>query len=287
MIQVVFVKWGTKYSAAYVNGLVEAVLKHTKSDIRFVCFTEDPNGLDPRIEARPFPDLSVPLEILTSRGGSLPKMSMFIEGELDPDMPTIYLDLDSAVMGDVKRLVAPLLKKRGLYLCQRHAVPYWRFRWLPLLFDKNRYYLGNTAIMSFFPGDWLSIGESFLRDFPKYQAGGQELSAFQNHLFKEGNEKIISSAARHVSRVYPRDTAIKFTQEYMSPFLWVARLKNHLPWVKARRARQAVLTFHGEALKPEHLAKKEVGELVSHKYHKTIWRYPEITRYWQDLLARG
>lgn len=287
MLQVVFVKWGTKYSAAYVNALVAAVLQHCSRDVRFICFTDDPKGLNPDIDTRPFPDLGVPIPALTGRGGSLCKMSMFIDGQLEHGVETIYLDLDTAVFGDVARLADCLKAKRGLYLLQRHAVPYWRFRWLMRLIAPHRYYLGNTAIMAFYPEDWTFIARDFIRDYPHYEAQDGSLDVARTKIFKGGNEMVISEAAKEASRVFPRDVAIKFTQGYMAPWLWLARLKNRLPWVKAARKRLPVLTFHGKSLKPEELIQMEPGQIVHHKYHKTEWQYPEIRQYWEEMLKIG
>ncbi len=287
MLQVVFVKWGTKYSAAYVNALVKAVLEHTAQDIRFVCFTDDDAGLDPRIDARPFPDLGVPVSALIRRGGSLARMSIFIDGQLEKGIEAIYLDLDTAVFGDIDRLADCLRRRRGLYLLQRHAVPYWRWRRLMRLIAPWRYYLGNTAIMAFYPEDWTFIARDFIRDYPHYHANDGALGAERFKLLRGGNEPTISEAAKDACRVFPRDVAIKFTQGYMAPWLWLARLRNRLPWVRAARKRLPVLTFHGAALKPEKLLRMEPGQIVTMKHHKTEWQYPEIRAYWERMLKPG
>ena len=284
MIQIVFIKWGTKFSSAYVNGVVAAVRARTDREVRFVCFTDDASGIDDGIEARPFPDLGVPFDWLIGRRGTLPKIGIFLEGALEPDLPTIYLDLDSAITGDVARMSDCLKAHRSLYLLQRHAVPHWRARGLVHALDADRYYLGNTAFMAFYPGDWHHVARTFMDEFPRWRADPAQFPAFKQRIYTEGNERIISYAARHNSRVFPRDVAVKFTQEYMAPSLALARARNAMPWVKARRARQVALTFHGDVLKPHRLAEMREGEVVRWKHHVTEWRYPEITAFWQDVL---
>ncbi|WP_102109023.1 hypothetical protein [Oceaniglobus roseus] len=286
-VQIVFVKWGRKYGPEYVNAMVEALLATASLPLKLICFTEHPEGLHPDVETRPFPDFGVPVESMTGRGGSLLKMSMFEKGQLEPGVPAIYLDLDSSVMGDIAPLVRCLERQRGLYLLVRHAIPHWRFRGLVRLLAPHRYYLGNTAVMALYPEDWWHIAEGFRRDFPKYRADPGQLDPVTRRLYDEGNERIISHAARDVSRVFPDDVAVKFTQGYMSHFLWLAKLRNRLPQVRARRARQAVISYHGDALKPEHLVNFREGDLVTYKSYKTIWDYPAISAYWAKVFRRA
>jgi len=52
-LNVVCVKFGTKYGADYVNKLYFGVKKHLSVAHTFTCFTEDPTGLDPAILVLP------------------------------------------------------------------------------------------------------------------------------------------------------------------------------------------------------------------------------------------
>jgi hypothetical protein len=56
---VVCLKWGTKYSAEYVNKLYNMVKRNLTINYEFVCFTEDKKGIDPTIRVEPLPSLSV------------------------------------------------------------------------------------------------------------------------------------------------------------------------------------------------------------------------------------
>lgn len=284
-IQIVFVKWGTKYSAAYVNALVEGVLAHASVPVDFVCFTDDAAGISDRVDIRPFPDFGVPVKTMTGRGGSLLKMSMFLKGQLRTGVPTLYIDLDSSVMGDVVKLADCLKRRRGMYMLQRHAIPHWRFRSLVRALSPDRYYLANTAVMAFYVEDWHGIADRFMRDFPRFLEAPETMDPVTRRLYAEGNERLISHATRAVSRVFPRDVAIKFTQEYMSPVLAFARIKDRLPWVQARRRRQAVISYQGESLKPKELVKAQPGDLIVYKRYRTRWAYDHISRYWRRALG--
>ena len=47
---VLCIKWGSKYSADYVNKLYSMVERHLSLSHRFVCLTEDTTGLNSEIE---------------------------------------------------------------------------------------------------------------------------------------------------------------------------------------------------------------------------------------------
>ena len=44
-INILCVKWGTRYNAEYVNKLYRGIQKYTKKKFTFYCFTEDPTDL--------------------------------------------------------------------------------------------------------------------------------------------------------------------------------------------------------------------------------------------------
>ena len=71
MIQqnVICMKWGTLYSADYVNVLFAACRRHTKTTFRFVCFTDDPLGVNPEIETFPIPEIGCSARIWGPGGG--------------------------------------------------------------------------------------------------------------------------------------------------------------------------------------------------------------------------
>lgn len=60
MINVICIKWGTKYSARDVNLLYRMVLKNThEHDIAFHCFTDDDSGIDSGVIIHPIPDMDI------------------------------------------------------------------------------------------------------------------------------------------------------------------------------------------------------------------------------------
>ena len=55
MINIVTVKWGDKYDAAYVNKLYASIKRNTTLSFRFHCFTEDSSDLNPNVFAHDLP----------------------------------------------------------------------------------------------------------------------------------------------------------------------------------------------------------------------------------------
>jgi hypothetical protein len=63
IFNVICIKWGaTEYTPDYVNRLCNMVKRNTTYDIRFYCFTDDPQGLSDDVIAQPMTTLNVPPE---------------------------------------------------------------------------------------------------------------------------------------------------------------------------------------------------------------------------------
>jgi hypothetical protein len=91
MIDIVCFKWGPKFGPEYVNNFYNAVQRNTTVEHRFICYTDDPEGVDDRIETRPFlVDLPV---------------WWYIIGIANPDHEhsekVFYFDLDTVVTGNI------------------------------------------------------------------------------------------------------------------------------------------------------------------------------------------
>ena len=59
-MNVICMKWGSKFGAEYVNRLRSMVVRHLPHPHRFVCFTEDARGIDPAVEVAPLPEVRLP-----------------------------------------------------------------------------------------------------------------------------------------------------------------------------------------------------------------------------------
>jgi hypothetical protein len=99
---VICMKWGTLYPASYVNVLYHAVRRHISGDLRFVCLTDDAQGLDPAIDHFPIPDMG--LSEFDWKKGGWPKLSVFKKTLYDLSGRCLFLDLDSLITGPLDAL---------------------------------------------------------------------------------------------------------------------------------------------------------------------------------------
>ena len=94
--QVVCIKWGTRYGPEYVNRLHAMVGRHMDRPFRFVCFTDDTDGIRPAIECLPLPDLGADVP---PKPGEWGKSRLWSERLADLEGPFLFLDLDCVVIG--------------------------------------------------------------------------------------------------------------------------------------------------------------------------------------------
>ena len=89
-------KWGNKFPVDYVNRLYSMVLKNMDCKFRFVCFTENSEGIRPEVEIQELPELELPTN-LPERGWR--KLSVFKKNFGNLSGPTLFLDLDVVIVG--------------------------------------------------------------------------------------------------------------------------------------------------------------------------------------------
>jgi hypothetical protein len=287
MIQVVFVKWGTMFAPAHVNGLCEIIRRETSASVRFVCVCDDARGLDPSIVAKPFPDYGVPFEVLI-RPGYLAKIAIFDTSVLQPGLKTVFLDLDTAILGDITALTDLLDRHRALFMLPQHFVQHWRIRGLVRRIRPDKCYFASSAVMAFYPEDYSYLSDVMRRELaPNLARAGNERTALPKRF--RADDHFISWFARDSLRVFPDRVVAKFQDAYTAFGVGMASLRDVLPWVVRRRRGRVALTFGGEATKPDRLLVIERGDELRFGPLVTRWNYPELKQYWLDLqeLCQG
>jgi hypothetical protein len=91
-------KWGKKFSAKYVNRLYGMVSRNTSIKFRFVCFTENGNGIRPEVEIQSLPELDLPTS-QPERGWR--KLTVFAKNFGGLQGTTLFLDLDVVIVGNL------------------------------------------------------------------------------------------------------------------------------------------------------------------------------------------
>ena len=90
-VNIVTLKWGTRYPSLFVNHLYCAVKRHLTLRFRFVCLTDDTQGLRSEIETYPLPTMDLPPN--HQRTAWL-KIGLFQDGLADMVGDCLFLDLD-------------------------------------------------------------------------------------------------------------------------------------------------------------------------------------------------
>lgn len=98
VVNVLCMKWGTKYPADFVNTLYSMVARNMHRPFRFVCLTEDGAGLHENVEVFPLPALNVDLAG-PERGWN--KLAVFAEELYDLKGKVLCLDLDLIITGSL------------------------------------------------------------------------------------------------------------------------------------------------------------------------------------------
>ena len=88
-------KWGDKYSPKYVNRLHSMIKKHCTIEHEFVCFTENPKGIDENIKTMSLP------KIRTQGWWFKP---MFVGNELGLRGTLLFIDLDVIIFNNIDKL---------------------------------------------------------------------------------------------------------------------------------------------------------------------------------------
>ena len=148
---VMCMKWGTLYSADYVNVLFNAVKKHLTAPFRFVCLTENTAGIDTGVECYPIPDPGLGQKYY-GRGG-WPKLFLHKADLYGLQGRGLFIDLDSIVCGDLQ----PMLQAPGGIVLIRE----WR-RFADYF---RRYQLnGATGVFAWDIGSQPQIHDRFIAD---------------------------------------------------------------------------------------------------------------------------
>ena len=92
---VVCMKWGTRYGPEWVNRLYGMVARNTTWTIRFVCFTDDAQGIRSEVECQPLPEVRFDAGKI---GKYWPKLGLMQEGLGGLEGMTLFLDLDLVII---------------------------------------------------------------------------------------------------------------------------------------------------------------------------------------------
>lgn len=96
---VICMKWGNKFSSEYVNRLYRMVQKNLSIKHRFICFTDNPAGIQTGVDIHPLPQTISLDENVPERGWR--KLSVFAEKIDDLEGIGLFLDLDIVIRSNI------------------------------------------------------------------------------------------------------------------------------------------------------------------------------------------
>ena len=101
IVNILTLKWGVKYGPEYVNCLFAGVKRNLQREFRFLCFTDNADDLVSDIEIHPLPELDVP-----EPWKKTPwlKLALFRDGLADLKGPSIFMDIDILITGQLDDL---------------------------------------------------------------------------------------------------------------------------------------------------------------------------------------
>lgn len=98
IVNVICMKWGSKYTAHDVNVLHSMVSRHLTIPHRFVCLTDDVRGINKAVECFDLPEIEVSKEKDVSPWR---KLGMFSEQIGDLSGKSLFLDLDIVIVDNI------------------------------------------------------------------------------------------------------------------------------------------------------------------------------------------
>lgn len=262
--QLILVVWGTKYGVGELNQLIEAVRVNTPTSPRVVVVSDRARpGLWPEVDVRMIPKFYLNPELM--QGGCQTKLAIFDEGVLPDDLPAIFVDIDTMVLGDLVRLLPLAATPKSIVLFQSAILPFSGFsRWLWRLTKTRRYARGNSSIIVFHPAHCGYVSKRFRALFEEH--GGL------NYRPMIADERFISWVAQPHMVAIPGRLAVKFPTEFMWSWRWFIYARGAMPWNRRRWSNLTAITLPGLAFKGQDLmALLEGSEIQDRKGRRLIW----------------
>lgn len=243
-VNVLCIKWGKKYGPDYVNRLHSMVSRHLSRPFRFVCLTDDAQGIDPNIEVKPIP--AIGFDEFDQRkpwtfGHGWLKLTSFADPLYDLQGRTLFLDLDIVIVDSLD----PFFDATGDFTVIRE----W---------DK-RDGTGNTSVYLFTIGAHRDALDYLKRDYPEsVNAVRNEQEFITGYLGRQGKVSY-----------WPEEWCRSFKRHCMR--------KGIMSWFKAPEIPKGarVIIFHGKPNPPDAIA----GD--SGKWYRRVLPTAWVAEHWR------
>lgn len=243
-VNVLCIKWGTKYGPEYVNKLHSMVRRNLHRPFRFVCLTDDAKGIDPSIEVKPIPAIGFDefdqRKPWTFAHGWL-KLTSFAHPLYDLEGRTLFLDLDIVIVDSLD----PFFEQNGDFIVIRE----W---------DKNDG-TGNTSCYLYTIGAHTDALEHLKKAYPA------SIAQVRNE-----QEFITGFLARQGKLSYWPDTWCRSFKRHCLP--GVLRSWFTPPTIPPGAR---IIAFHGKPNPPDAIAG------VSGKWYRRVMPTPWVDEHWR------
>ncbi len=254
-VNVVCMKWGTRYGPEWVNRLYGMVMRNTTWQVRFVCLTDDATGIRPEVEVKPLPQV----EFDPALGKYWPKLGLMQAGLGGPDNPleglSLFLDLDLVIIDSLD----PFFTHPGRFL----IIKEWK--------DPHLGY-GNSSVVRWCIGHESAVLDRFYATPP----------AVIRDTYASKEQNFLTKAVDEVA-FWPAEWCVPFAHACL-PRNRVARFFATPQPPKGGK----ILVFFGSitpesAMRGEHEIKKRVGQgfrldLTRRRFKPARW----IADYWRE-----
>lgn len=248
-VNVICMKWGKRYPASYVNILFRSLGRNLSRPFRFVCLTDNTEGLVEGIETYPFPEN--PGITQAKWPNVFLKLVMTRDGFADLAGPTLFLDLDLVVLDSVDCFFDYMPGKN----CIIHN---WIERRKQIL--RKRPEIGNSSIFRFEAGKSQYIYDTFIREMDR----AQDRSIFQT-------EQAFLTYAMKERHWWPEEWVRSFKYNCRPPF------PLNLVVAPRKPAGAKILVFHGKPDPPD-----AVSGVSGGKVHHRVLPAPWVADYWHE-----
>jgi len=240
-------KWGSLYGPDYVNVLFRAVSAHLTGAFRFVCFTDDPAGIDEQVDCVRIPEMS--LDDAGWERGGWPKLSVFAECDADLTGRCLFIDLDTIITGSLDELF------------DLPGEPVMIREW-PRLADRlrKRKHFGASGIFAWNADRLHHVWQNFAASPRRAREGFRQEQRFLEH---------------HAENLqfWPEDWVISFKRTLMAPPL-LDRVMAPKPVPPTAR----ILAFHGDPRPIDVVPDK--GQRWGKGWHYGRGAVPYVRDYW-------
>lgn len=146
--------WGTKFANAQLVDLFDQITKSASVPPRQILLTDHMRPDMPRDIQQVIMDPYY-LRAEFMGGGAQAKLTQFVKGALPSNIPTVYVDIDTVVLGDLYQLVRALKDPSQFLMLGNSALTLGRAARLVANLSKGRLRSrGNSSLMCYLPAQF-------------------------------------------------------------------------------------------------------------------------------------